>query len=103
MIPLADDKVAQLIQKYPYYAKNTIPAGTYAGVDQAINGVAVKALLVVNDKVDDQLGYDITKSIFTNLDRLTAAHAVGKLIQKSTATEAMPIPLNAGAEKFYKE
>lgn len=103
LIPLADDKVAQLIQKYPYYAKNTIPAGTYAGVDQAINGVAVKALLVVNDKVDDQLGYDITKSIFTNLDRLTAAHAVGKLIQKSTATEAMPIPLNAGAEKFYKE
>ena len=103
LIPLDADKVDGLIQKYPYYAKNTIPAGTYAGVDTAIDGVAVKAILVVNDKVDDVAGYDITKAIFSNLDRLTAAHAVGKLIQKSTAPEAMPIQLNAGAEKFFKE
>jgi TRAP transporter TAXI family solute receptor len=103
LVPLAGDKVDQLIQKYPYYAKQTIPAGTYAGIDNPIDGVAVKAVLVVSDKVDDSLGYEITKSIFSNLDRLTAAHAVGKLIQKATATEAMPIPLNPGAEKFYNE
>lgn len=61
------------------------------------------AMLVATDKVDDALGYDITKALFTNLDKLQAAHAVGKLITKEGAQKGMPIQLNAGAEKFYKE
>ena len=61
------------------------------------------AMLVATDKVDDKMGYDIAKAIFTNLDRLQAAHSVGKLIMKDTALEGMSLPMNAGAEKFFKE
>lgn len=49
------------------------------------------------------MGYDIAKAIFTNLDRLQAAHSVGKLITKDTALKGMSLPMNAGAEKFFKE
>lgn len=61
------------------------------------------AMLVCTDKVDDTMGYDITKALFTNLDRIKAAHSVGKLITKEGAMEGMPIQMNAGAEKFFKE
>ena len=61
------------------------------------------AMLVATDKVDDKLGYDIAKALFSNLDRLQAAHSVGKLITKEGAMKGMSLPMNAGAEKFFKE
>ena len=61
------------------------------------------AMLVASTDVDEQMGYDITKAIFGNLDRLEAAHSVGKLIKKETAVEGVPIEMNAGAAKYFKE
>ena len=60
-------------------------------------------MLVVSEKMDAQLGYDITKAIFSNLDRLKAAHAVAAVVSKASAKDGMSITLNAGAEKFFKE
>ena len=97
------DKADALIAKYPFYTKTTIPAGTYAGFDQDVQTVSVMAMLVATDKVDDKLGYDIAKALFSNLDRLQAAHSVGKLITKEGAMKGMSLPMNAGAEKFFKE
>lgn len=103
LLPVEADKADALAVKYPFYTKTTVPADTYAGLTTDTPAVSVMAMLVVNDKVDDQLGYDITKAIFTNLDRLKASHAVGKMITKEGAREGMPIPLNGGAEKFFDE
>ena len=102
-MPVDTDKAEALIAKYPFYTKTTIPAGTYAGFDEEVPTISVMAMLVATDKVDDKMGYDIAKAIFTNLDRLQAAHSVGKLITKDTALEGMSLPMNAGAEKFFKE
>ena len=103
LLPVDDDVADALIAKYPFYTKTVIPAGTYQGFDEVVSTVSVMAMLVCSTNVDDKLGYEITKAIFTNLDRLEAAHAVGKLIKKETALEGMPVDMNAGAEKFLKE
>ena len=103
LLPVDADKADALIAKYPFYTKTTIPAGTYAGFDEEVKTISVMAMLVATDKVDDKLGYDIAKAIFSNLDRLQAAHSVGKLITKEGATKVMSLPMNAGAEKFFKE
>lgn len=103
LLPVDADKADALIAKYPFYTKTTIPAGTYAGFDEEIPAVSVMAMLVCTDKVDDKLGGEIAKAIFTNLDRLKAAHSVGKLITKENAQNGLSIPMNAGAEKFLKE
>ncbi len=103
LLPVDADKADALIAKYPFYTKTTIPAGTYAGFDEEIPAVSVMAMLVCTDKVDDKLGGEIAKAIFTNLDRLKAAHSVGKLITKENAQNGLSIPMNAGAEKFLKQ
>ena len=103
LLPVDADKADALIAKYPFYTKTTIPAGTYAGFDEEIPAVSVMAMLVCTDKVDDKLGGEIAKAIFTNLDRLKAAHSVGKLITKENAMNGLSIPMNAGAEKFLKQ
>lgn len=99
-----DDQVAdKLIAEYPYYTKVTIPAGTYPNQEADVNSLAVKAMLVVTDKMDEQMAYDIVKAIYSNLDRLAAAHAVGKIITKETAQDGISIPLHPGAEKYFNE
>ena len=103
LLPIDGDKADALIAKYPFYTKTKIPAGTYAGFDEEVPTISVMSMLVVNDKVDDKLGYEIAKAIFSNLDRLQAAHSVGKLISKENAEKGMSLDMNAGAKKFFEE
>lgn len=103
LIGLDDEHIAKLQSEYPFYAKMVVPADTYNGFDKTINTVAVKAILVVNKDVSDELGYELAKAIYSNLSKIQGAHAVGKFITIESATEAMPIELNAGAAKYFKE
>lgn len=103
LIGIDDEHVKILMDKYPFYAKQEVAPGTYAGFNQKIQTVAVKASLVVSKKVDEKLGYELTKALFNNLEQIRNAHAVGKFITLKSATEAMPIPFNPGAEKYFKE
>jgi TRAP transporter solute receptor, TAXI family len=103
LLPIEADKADALIAKYPFYTKTKIPAGTYAGFDEAVPGISVMAMLVATDKVDEKLGYDITKALFDNIEKLQAAHSAAKQITKESAKDGMSIELNAGAERYYKE
>ena len=103
LLPVDAAKADEMIKKYPFYTKTIIPADTYAGLATDTPAVAVMAMLVVNEKVSPELRYDITKAIFSNLERLQSSHSVGKMITKEGARQGMPIELNAGAEKFFKE
>ncbi len=103
LLPVDAAKADELIAKYPFYTKTVIPAGTYQGFDEDVPAVSVMAMLVSTDKVDEKLGYDITKALFTHLDRIQSAHSVGKLITREGALNGMPLQMNAGAEKFFKE
>lgn len=103
LLPIDPDKAEALIKKYPFYTKLTIPAGTYPGQASDVSAVAVMAMLVTTDKMDSDTCYKITKAIYSNLERLKSSHAVGKYITKEGAGNGMPIPLNPGAEKFFKE
>ena len=104
LIPLTNDRIAQLIAEYPFYTRTVIPAGTYAGFDEDIQTVSVMAILVANDKLGDDKGYSITKAIFENLDKISASHSAAKNIKKETATEGLDfMQMNKGAVKFYQE
>ena len=103
LLPVAADKADALIAKYPFYAKVTIPAKSYRNQAADVSAVAVMAMLVVTDKMDSQLTYDISKAIFTNTDRLKAAHAVAANVSKANGQVGMSIPVAAGAEKYFKE
>lgn len=103
LLPVSADKADTLIKKYPFYTKVNIPAKTYASQTAACPAVAVRCMLVVSDKMDDKTAYDVTKAIFTHLDRMKAAHSVAALISKKTAKDGMSITLAPGADKFFKE
>ena len=103
LLPVGDDQIKVLSEKYPFYTKTTVPAGTYQGFDEEIQTVSVMAILVANDKIDAALGEKLTKAIFDNTDKIAAAHSAAKSITKATALEAMDfIKMNEGAAKVLK-
>ena len=85
------------------HAKTVIPGGTYAGFDEAVPSVSVMAMLVAGPTVNEELGYKVIKAIFSHLDRLQAAHAVGKQITRDSVKAGMSLPMHEGAEKYFNE
>ncbi|WNS76901.1 TAXI family TRAP transporter solute-binding subunit [Bacillus sp. DTU_2020_1000418_1_SI_GHA_SEK_038] len=100
IVPIAQDKVDAIIAKYPYYAKEEIPAGTYKLAEPVLT-VAVQAMLVASNDLSEEVVYDITKAIFENLDKVT--HAKGKLIKVENALNGVGIDVHPGAQKYFDE
>jgi len=103
LLPVEAAKADALIAKYPFYTKVVIKGKTYPNVDADVEAVAVRCMLAVTDKMDEKTGYDITKALYTNVDRMKAAHSAANVMSKESAQDGMSIPLNAGADKFFKE
>lgn len=103
LLNLTEDQIAQLHSKYPYLTGVEVPAGVYKGQDEKVNTVALKATLVVQKDLSEDLVYNITKAIFENRDTLIEAHKRAKDIKAETAQKGMTIPLHSGAKKYYKE
>ncbi len=85
------------------YESLPIPGGTYKGNDKDVQAAAVPNYLVTRAGLSDDEVYQMTKTMFDNLDAMTAAHAAAKSINLKTAGKNPPVPLHPGAAKFYKE
>ncbi len=80
-----------------------IPANTYTGQDKDVPTAAVINYLVTSSAVSDDLAYQMTKLIYESLPDLANAHAAGKEIKLENAATGSPVPLHAGAIRYYKE
>ncbi len=103
IVPIEADKVKKLQVDYPFYVEFTIPAGSYSGQEEDVPTTAVMAMLVVRADMEEDLVYNITKSLFENLETIGNAHEKGKEISVETANEGMPIDLHPGAKKYFEE
>ena len=103
LVTIGDEIAAKIQKGKPWYAKTTIPAGTYKGVDKDVPAMAILAMLCTSSDLSEELVYGITKSIFDNTDYLAMAHAAGKAVSAENALKGMTIPLHRGAAKYFKE
>ncbi len=101
VVPIPADVVSKT--QDPAYQAATIPANTYEGQDNDVPSAAVQNFLVTNDGVSNDVAYQMTKALWTNLDQLVAAHSAAKAINIKNAVRGMPVPLHPGAEKYYRE
>ena len=94
-----------LKQKYgDVYRNSTIPSGTYKSVSEDVPTIAVPNYLVVNEKMDEQLAFDLTKLLFDHKQDLVAVHPEAKNLDPQKATEVIaPIELHPGAQRYFDE
>lgn len=104
LVPLGGPQAEALLKSSPWFAHDSIPAGTYKDVP-AVQTLAVGAQLVTSAKVDTETVYQITKAMYSDAAQkaLQAGHAKGKYITRENAVKGVGIPFHPGAERFYKE
>jgi TRAP transporter TAXI family solute receptor len=102
MLPLTDE-LATLQDTYgEIYTDGTVPADVY-GLPEDVATIAVPNFLVVSDAMPEDLAYEITKTIFENLDTLIAVHPEAENISADVATETDPVPVHPGAQRYFDE
>jgi TRAP transporter TAXI family solute receptor len=85
------------------YVPAIIPAKTYKGQDADVQTAAVINFFVSHSGVKDDLVYNMTKTMFENLPTLAASHSAVKAMNLAEALSGMPIPLHAGAKRYFDE
>ena len=103
ILEIENEQAAALIHKYPFYTKFNIPAGSYDWQNSSIQTVAVKATLIVNSGVKEDLVYKLTKALFENKTEIEAAHIKGSELDPSNAVESISVPFHQGAQKYFIE
>ena len=92
-----------LIDKYPYFAKGHIQAGTYRGQENDIPTFGVKAVLVTNENVNEHTVYLLVKAILENFDEFKKLHPAYENLTKESLLNGLSAPLHDGAKKYFEE
>ena len=103
LVPIDGEVAEALFSSCPFYTTYTIPAGTYAGQEEDVQTVTVKATLIVSASASEDDVYKLTAAIFDNIEAITAENAKGAELSIENATSGMTAPFHAGAAKYFAE
>ena len=70
---------------------------------EAAETVAMMAVLTTTTDLDEEVVYNITKTIFENQTDLIAGNAHGREVTLDTALQGVTVDFHPGAVKYYKE
>lgn len=91
------------VEEHSDYKSFTIPADSYAWLDNDVVTVSAFAVLVANtDTVDEEMAYEITRVMIEHADENTHPQSDHTTLENALlGSEGLPI--HPGAEKYYKE
>ncbi|MCX6022038.1 MAG: TAXI family TRAP transporter solute-binding subunit [Chloroflexi bacterium] len=98
------DAIKKMVDKYgPFYFDIKIPKATYPNVAEDSSVAGAANLLVVNEKMDITLAYNITKAMFEHKEELVAVHKEAEKLTLENAVQGSPLDFHPGAIKYYQE
>ena len=100
ILPVSDDAVERICEKYPYFAPCTVAKNNYSVLKEDLNTVSLYATLLAADSVDEDAVYGITKRIAEDTDLMR--HKKAKEMLPERMWENCCIPLHDGANSYYK-
>lgn len=103
LLPLSADKIKAMRDLNAGYIPRTVPKGTYAGVDYDVPGVGWYTHMIISAKLPDDLVYNITKTLVTDVERLGQIVRDMRGVTAKDLAQDIGIPLHPGAAKYYKE
>ena len=105
IISFTDEELDKVTDKYPYYQKGVLKAGTYNKVQHDVNTLTSYTILFANKDVDEDIVYNIVKAIWEHRDELELAHSSQKNLNEQLVKDSIfdIAPIHEGAKKYYKE
>jgi len=101
-LPIGRAVINQLRGSYPFLRPVTVAANQLPGQNQPIETLGAEWLLVCRSDLSEDLVYQLTRAFFEQLPAMAHDHGEAALIDPEQAPAA-PIPLHAGAARYYRE
>ncbi|WP_336344668.1 TAXI family TRAP transporter solute-binding subunit [Halalkalicoccus ordinarius] len=89
-----------ILEGAEWFAEDTIPAGTYDGIEEDVDTVSVQAMIATHEAVDDALVEDVTAAIFDNTDSISTK---ADFISADTALDGMSFEMHPAAAAYFDE
>ncbi|MEH6532711.1 MAG: TAXI family TRAP transporter solute-binding subunit [Photobacterium frigidiphilum] len=102
ILSFTDAELAKIVETNPSYQSLDVPADTYKNVPE-FKAPAVWNVLVANNKMDEELAYDMTKAAFDNIEKIRQVIGVTKFTTIENMGQLKGIPLHPGAQKYLNE
>ncbi|MBA2601991.1 MAG: TAXI family TRAP transporter solute-binding subunit [Acidobacteria bacterium] len=103
-VPYDDEAMGRLSAEYPFFDRATVPAGTYRGQPGALQMLDTGSMhLITSADKDEQLVYDITKTLYEGREAVVQRHAAGRAINERNAPRNTGTEFHPGAIRFYRE
>nr|WP_289039522.1 TAXI family TRAP transporter solute-binding subunit [uncultured Allobacillus sp.] len=102
MVKIEPENVEKIAEDKEYFVSIEIPANTYNNEEPVPTAAIMNALVVRSDLSEDDV-YQLTKTLFDNLDQLENSHQAASDINQEDAQKGMVAPIHPGAERFYNE
>ena len=103
LVPLTEEQIANAQEAEPIFAPYTLRKGIYEGVEEPVQTISIPNVLVVNEAMSEDLAYQITKTMFENVDELIAIHPAANDTTVDFSLNSTPIPFHPGAIRYYEE
>jgi TRAP transporter TAXI family solute receptor len=100
-VPIPRSQIETIRAQNPFLHATSIPAGMY-GKHPEIETVGADMVLVCRADLPDELVYWVTRTLFELLPELADALPALRQIDPEHV-QAAPLPLHAGAARFYRE
>jgi TRAP transporter TAXI family solute receptor len=98
IVPISGDDRQAAKDAASWFADDTIPGGTYTGVDEDVETVAVQAMIATRSGLPADSVESVVSAIFDNLDALGTKE---DFITVDSAQDGMPIELHEGASAYF--
>jgi len=104
LVAIDGSAIAAWLKTQPLLLSIDLPADAYHG-SKATRTLAVSALWITTAKLPDDVAYSLTRALWNpaNRSELDSLGSVGASIRRDGLLEPSPIPLHAGAAKFYQD
>ncbi len=103
IVPLSQAEIDAAVAAEPTFAPYALAAGLYEADAPETQTISTPNALVVNAAMDEELAYQITKTIFEKVDDLRAIHPAANDTTVEFTMTALPIPLHSGALRYFEE
>jgi len=112
VIPYAAGQVEKILSEVSFYRKISIEKGAFRGAVEDVPQIAVVNVIVTHEKVEEQVVYDMAKTVIDNLDTLPKLNPLFKGLKDlfeplrsegAAAFQMGGVTLHPGALRAYKE
>lgn len=103
ILEFSNEEMSKIRVKEPIFVEFIIPANFYKNQPRDARIIGMPSFLLVRSDLEEELVYQITKTIFENIGELRQKHKAFEDLKLEKAPEAIIVPVHPGAARYYRE